>query len=170
MNRKVNIVANGEEINTTSMNPVMVAKIADVISQLDEGESQTQNFVFNQRKLKMNQIESWVKKRQQNEENSAISHLHESDMANEIFKIWDKKMRRHITFEEFSKHLIALGLAPDHHVVRKIMIALKGENSNFPDQINLKEFRHLFDLSRFGNKANEIIAKEFKDATVEFTH
>ena len=84
--------------------------------------------------------------------------MHESDIANEIFKIWDRKLRRYITFPEFSKHLIALGLAPDSNVVRKIMIALKGENANFPDQISLKEFRHLFDLSRFGNKASEKLA------------
>ena len=64
MNRKVNIVANGEEINTASMNPVMVAKVADVISQLDEINSPNQNFVTCQRALKMNQIEKWVKLRQ----------------------------------------------------------------------------------------------------------
>ena len=91
-------------------------------------------------------------------------------MADEIFKIWDKKLRRYITFAEFSKNLIALGLAPDQNIVRKIMIALKGENSNFPDQLNAKEFRHLFETSRFGNKASEKIAKEFKDATSEFAH
>ena len=59
--------------------------------------------------------------------------MHESDIADEIFKIWDKKLRRYITFAEFSKHLIALGLAPDQNIVRKIMVALKGENPNFPD-------------------------------------
>lgn len=32
MNRKVQIVAQGEEINTASMNPVMMAKVADVIT------------------------------------------------------------------------------------------------------------------------------------------
>ena len=64
MNRKVNIVANGEEINTASMNPVMVAKVADVISQMDDVSSPNQNFVTNQRSIKMNQIEKWVKLRQ----------------------------------------------------------------------------------------------------------
>ena len=54
--------------------------------------------------------------------------------------------------------MIALGLAPDVTVVRKIMVALKGENANFPDQLNAKEFRHLFENSRFGNKASEKIA------------
>ena len=51
--------------------------------------------------------------------------MHESDIADEIFKIWDKKLRRYITFADFSKNLIALGLAPDQNVVKKIMIALK---------------------------------------------
>jgi len=96
--------------------------------------------------------------------------MHESDIADEIFKIWDKKLRRYITFADFSKNLIALGLAPDQNVVKKIMIALKGENSSFPDQLNIKEFRHLFDLSRFGTKANEKITQEFKVATAEFAH
>lgn len=50
-----------------------------------------------------------------------------------------------------------MGLAPNQTVVRKIMLALKGEGSSFPDQVNLKDFRRLFDLSRFGNKANEKI-------------
>ena len=90
--------------------------------------------------------------------------MHESEVADEIFKIWDKKLRRYIKFDDFSKHLIALGLAPDQSVVRKIMIALKGENASFPDQLNAKEFRHLFEMSRFGNKASEKIAQEFKDA------
>ena len=39
MNRKVQIVAQGEEINTASMNPVMMAKVADVITQIDEVNS-----------------------------------------------------------------------------------------------------------------------------------
>ena len=39
MNRKVQIVANGDEINTASMNPVMMAKVADVITQIDEVSS-----------------------------------------------------------------------------------------------------------------------------------
>ena len=60
----------------------------------------------------MNDIERWVKKRQQSGL-TAIKTMHESDMADEIFKIWDKKLRRYITFAEFSKNLIALGLAPD---------------------------------------------------------
>ena len=45
------------------MNPVMMAKVADVISQIDEVNSPNQNFVLNQRQLKMSQIEKWVKLR-----------------------------------------------------------------------------------------------------------
>lgn len=169
MNRKVQIVANGDEINTASMNPVMVAKVADVIQQLDEVNSPNTNIVVNQRLLKMNQIERWVKLRQQSGL-SAIQTMHESDLADEIFKIWDRKLRRYIKFEEFARHLIALGLAPDQNVVKKIMVALKGEHASFPDQLNIKEFRHLFDMSRFGTKANEKIVQEFKEATAEFAH
>lgn len=33
------------------------------------------------------------------------------------------------------------------------MLALKGEDANFPDQLNLKEFQRLFELNRFGNAA-----------------
>ena len=87
--------------------------------------------------------------------------MRESDIAEEIFKVWDKKLCRYIMFEEFADHMISLGLAPDSNSVRKIMIALKGEHANFPDQINLKEFTRLFELSRFGNKACEKINQQF---------
>ena len=50
------------------------------------------------------------------------------------------------------------------------MVALKGEHPSFPDQLNAKEFRNLFEDSRFGHKATEKIAQEFKDATSEFAH
>ena len=83
--------------------------------------------------------------------------MHEADIADEIFKVWDKKLLRYIPFDDFAKNLISLGLAPDQLIVRKIMIALKGENSNFPDQVYLKEFRRIFEMNRFGHKANEII-------------
>lgn len=94
--------------------------------------------------------------------------MKEWEIADELFKIWDKKLRRYIMFEEFANNLISLGLAPDQTVVRKIMIALKGAHANFPDQINLKEFRRLFELNRFGSKAIEKINKEFCDANENF--
>ena len=47
MNRKINIVASGEKINTAAMNPVMLEKVADVIRQLDDQNSPNQNFVAN---------------------------------------------------------------------------------------------------------------------------
>ena len=50
------------------------------------------------------------------------------------------------------------------------MLALKGEDSNFPDQVNLKDFRRLFDLSRFGNKANKKIGEEFKVNNADFAN
>ena len=40
--------------------------------------------------------------------------MHETEVADEIFKVWDKKLRRYITYAEFAENLIALGLAPDH--------------------------------------------------------
>lgn len=94
--------------------------------------------------------------------------MKEWEIADELFKIWDKKLRRYIMFEEFANNLINLGLAPDQTVVRKIMLALKGARANFPDQINLKEFRRLFELNRFGNKAVERINKEFCDSNKNF--
>ena len=62
--------------------------------------------------------------------------MREFEIAEEIFKVWDKKLRRYITFEEFAENLISLGIAPNQSTVKKIMVALKGENSNFPNQIS----------------------------------
>ncbi len=89
--------------------------------------------------------------------------MRETDIAAEIFRVWDKKLRRYIFVEEFAEHLISLGLAPDDNSVRKIMIALKGEKANFPNQLSLKEFSRLFELSRFGNKACEKLTEEFNE-------
>lgn len=50
------------------------------------------------------------------------------------------------------------------------MVVLKGENPNFPDQLNLKEFRSLFEMSRFGTIANEKIEAEFRAHIKEFSH
>jgi len=47
------------------MNPVMAEKVTDVIRQLDNSSSAKLNFTSNQRLLKMNQIEDWMKKRKQ---------------------------------------------------------------------------------------------------------
>ena len=96
--------------------------------------------------------------------------MHQGDIADEIFKIWDRKLRRHIKLADFSKNLISLGLAPNQNTVQKILIALKGDDSNFPDQINLKEFRQIFENSRFGTKATEKIELEFKEANADFAH
>lgn len=63
MNRKVRLVANGEKITSTAMNPVMAEKVTEVIRQIDESNGMTQNFNANQRSLKMKQIETWVNKR-----------------------------------------------------------------------------------------------------------
>ena len=38
-----------------------------------------------------------------------------------------------------------------------MMIALKGQNANFPDQVNLKEFRRIFEVTRFGQKASKLV-------------
>ena len=88
--------------------------------------------------------------------------MQKAEIAEEIFKVWDRKLRRYLLFEEFADHLISLGVVPDQHTVRKIMLALKGEDANFPDQLNLKEFQRLFELSRFGNAACEKVDQEFK--------
>ena len=158
MNRKIRIVSNGEKITQAAMNPVMIEKVADVIRQLDEANSPSNDFKTNQRQIKQYQIERWVQKHQRKGEGSkTVEHMHEADIADEIFKVWDKKLLRYIPFDDFAKNLISLGLAPDQLIVRKIMIALKGENSNFPDQVYLKEFRRIFEMNRFGHKANEII-------------
>ena len=59
--------------------------------------------------------------------------MKEEDIAAEIFTVWDTKFRRFLMFDDFAYNLISLGLAPDRNSVRKIMIALKGDNPNFPD-------------------------------------
>lgn len=50
------------------------------------------------------------------------------------------------------------------------MLVLKGDKPNFPDQLNLKEFRSLFEMSRFGTVANEKIEEEFRTHIKEFSH
>ena len=75
-----------------------------------------------------------------------------------------------MTFEEFSYNLISLGLAPDQHTVRKIMLAVKGEGAIFPEQLSLREFSRLFDINRFGNAASELINNEFKAENEDFAH
>lgn len=87
--------------------------------------------------------------------------MHKEEIAEEIFKVWDRKIRRYLLFEDFADHLINLGVVPNHHTVKKIMLALKGEHASFPDQLSLKEFQRVFAMSRFGNAACELIDKEF---------
>ena len=88
--------------------------------------------------LNMKRMENWVKKRDQSL--NSIESMNKATIAEEIFKVWDKKLRRYIIFEDFAEHLISLGVAPDQHTVRKIMLALKGEDANFPNQLSLKDF------------------------------
>jgi len=96
--------------------------------------------------------------------------MQDEDMAEEIFSVWDTNMRRYLMFDDFADNMIGLGLAPDANSVRKIMIALKGVNSNFPDQIDLKEFRRIFEPSRLGKSANQKICEEFKAVNADFAH
>ena len=45
----------------------------------------------NQRSLKMKQIESWVKRQNKDEGiQNSIQAMHETEVADEIFKVWDK--------------------------------------------------------------------------------
>ena len=92
----------------------------------------------------MSKIDKWVRKRNkagtadetQGKEPAAETERTErqnSDLAEEIFKVWDKRLVRYIKFEDFAENMISLGLAPDSNTVRKIMVALKGLNANFPD-------------------------------------
>ena len=63
----------------------------------------------------MKQIESWVKRQNKDEGiQNSIQAMHETEVADEIFKVWDKQLRRYVTYAEFAENLIALGLAPDH--------------------------------------------------------
>jgi hypothetical protein len=50
------------------------------------------------------------------------------------------------------------------------MVALKGANANFPEELSLKDFRRLFEVSRFGNCANQKICEEFKTTNAKFAH
>ena len=59
--------------------------------------------------------------------------MQKAEIAEEIFKVWDKRLLRYLLFGDFANYLITLGVAPDQETVRKIMIALKGEDANFPD-------------------------------------
>lgn len=113
-------------------------------------------------------MENWVKLHQQSLQ--TIETMRSAEIAEEIFKVWDRKLRRYLLFEEFADHLIVLGVVPDQHTVRKIMLALKGEDANFPNQLALKEFQRLFELNRFGNAACEKIDTEFKAANHNFVH
>jgi len=131
MNRKIKIVAAGEKITTAAMNPVMQEKVTEVIRQIDEQNSKSFNFGANMRLLNMKKMENWVKSRRQGLQQ--IETMNKAEIAEEIFKVWDRKLRRYIIFEDLAEHLITLGVAPDQHTVRKIMLALKGEDANFPD-------------------------------------
>lgn len=51
-----------------------------------------------------------------------------------------------------------------------MMLALKGQYANFPDQVNLKEFRRIFEVTRFGQKASKLVQNEFKQMNKEFAH
>ena len=61
MNRKIRIVAAGEKVTSAAMNPVMAEKVADCIRQIDVQNSKTFNYQANQRMLKMNEMQRWVK-------------------------------------------------------------------------------------------------------------
>ena len=145
MNRRVQIAASGKKIDQSMMNPVMAEKVQEVIKQLDEANMQSQTYIANQKLLKSNLIDGWLKKHVNKVDNDKASaenadkkevpthSMKEMDMAAEIFHVWDSKLRRYIMFEDFSSNLIGMGLAPDRNCVRKIMQALKGDNPNFPD-------------------------------------
>lgn len=119
-------------------------------------------------------IENWV--RHHAKDKAAASQFfsanstREVQIAEQIFKVWDKKLLRYIMQEDFAENMIALGLAPDSNAVRKIMICLKGVDANFPDQLSEKEFCRLFEHNRFGTRANAKICEEYKETYAEFTH
>ena len=121
----------------------------------------------------MDKIDKWVKLRNKASVEEQLQTEGERDgneLAEEIFKVWDKRLLRYIMFEDFAENMIALGLAPDSNTVRKMMVALKGENANFPDQLTVKEFKRLFDLNRFASKAGQKICEEFKEEKANFAH
>ena len=47
------------------------------------------------------------------ENQNSIAKMHAQEMAKEIFKAWDVKLRRYILFDDFAENVIGLGLAPD---------------------------------------------------------
>lgn len=108
----------------------------------------------------MNDIENWIKLRNQSVQSLKTTQK-ESDIASEIFTLWDVHFRHYLKFDQFSGNLINLGLIPDVDTAKKILIALKGEHNALPDQINFKEFKRIFDLSRFGNKVCEKLSEDF---------
>ena len=59
--------------------------------------------------------------------------MHAQDMAKEIFKAWDIKLRRYILFEDFAENVIGLGLASDTKFVRKIFKVIKGDATHNAD-------------------------------------
>ena len=150
------------------MNPVMAEKVADCIRQIDVQNSKSFNFLANQRLLKVNDMEKWVKLHHQSMQ--SIKTMHKTEIAEEIFKVWDKRLLRYILFGDFANHLITLGVAPDQATVRKIMLAVKGPDASFPDQLNFKEFSRLFSLSRFEAATCEAIEAEFKAENRAFVH
>eukprot|EP00354_Favella_ehrenbergii_P010717 CAMPEP_0170465076 /NCGR_PEP_ID=MMETSP0123-20130129/9559_1 /TAXON_ID=182087 /ORGANISM="Favella ehrenbergii, Strain Fehren 1" /LENGTH=192 /DNA_ID=CAMNT_0010730889 /DNA_START=436 /DNA_END=1014 /DNA_ORIENTATION=- len=150
------------------MNPVMQEKVTEVIRQIDEQNSKSFNFGANMRLLNMKKMENWVKSRRQGLQQ--IETMNKAEIAEEIFKVWDRKLRRYIIFEDLAEHLITLGVAPDQHTVRKIMLALKGEDANFPDYSRSKSSSDSSELSRFGSAACEKIDQEFREENEEFVH
>ena len=56
-------------------------------------------------------MESWVKLHHQNLQ--SIKVMQTAEIAEEIFKVWDRNLRCYLLFEEFADHLIVLGVVPD---------------------------------------------------------
>lgn len=86
-------------------------------------------------------MESWIRNHAKDKgastaSLSTVNSMKEIQIAEQIFKVWDKKLLRYIMMEDFAANMISLGLAPDTNVVRKIMICLKGADANFPDQLS----------------------------------
>jgi hypothetical protein len=93
----------------------------------------------------------WIKKRK----NAGMKTFHDMkdlELAKELFKAWDTKLKRHLSFDDITSHLVALGLLVDYRFTETLL-----KKRTVQVTVTMKEFLAVFEHSRFSQKAAFVI-------------
>ena len=147
---------------------VSKASLLKIMRDLDNQDQQKALIGMNdQQFLIRKNIEEWIKCHK-NAGMSLIEKINDMDFAKQIFKAWDTSKKGYLTAKEVSEQLVGLGLSTSISFVQRVLMTLRQDqvrrDLNPPDieVLTLKDFLKVFNYDNFGQRACQVIKKEFK--------